>query len=207
MTVALPEEDPRAARILFAAATPPGTSPFTFTLIDLLGNPDRYVSKLKSSNWSSVSASTSNSHPTDILGIQVVKGVNSVALLSGADPNCEDWKREWADARDAALGEIADKYGWIRQDHPKSPPWTGFIKFLDERDRDHSRYYALHCDFFGACGIRTCHNNLTAGVRFYSSDKPRGQDFAIERFDEQIASGIKVLDSTLVNQSFDFTLP
>lgn len=207
VTVALPEEDPKATRIRFAVATPPGTSPFTFTLPDLLRDPNRYASRLKSSEWSSVWAGTSVAHPSDILGTQVARGVNQVALVSGLDSNCEAWKRDWARARDAAIAETSDQNGWIRQDHPRSPSWTGFIKFLDEHDRENSRYYALYCDFSGSCSLSTCHDHLTAAVHFLSSNKPRGEDFAVERFDEQIASGIKALESMLVDQSFDLTLP
>ncbi len=207
VTVALPEEDPKNTRILFAAATPPGTKSFSFTLIDLLRDPDRYASRLKSGEWSSVSASLSVDNPTDILGTQVVRGVNLVGLHSGVDKNCEAWNHDWARAREAAIAEPSDQYGWIRQDHPRSPPWTGFIKFLDEHDREKSRYYAVYCDFTGLCSLSACHNDLTARVRFFSSNKPRGEDFAVKSFDEQIASGTKVLEHMLVNQSFDLSRP
>ena len=68
-------------------------------------------------------------------------------------------------------------------------------KVLDEHDRETNRYYALYCDFSGSCSLRTCHNHLTASVRFFSSNKLRGEDFAVERLDEQIASKIKALES------------
>jgi hypothetical protein len=205
VTVALPEEDPKNTRILFAAATPPGTRHFSFTLIDLLRDPDRYASRLKSSEWSSVSASTSV--PTDILGTQVARGVNLVGLHSGVDKNCEAWNHDWARARDEAIAASSDQYGWIRQDHPRSPPWTGFIKFLDEHDREKSPYYAVYCDFTGLCSLSACHNDLTARVRFFSSNKPRGEDFAVKSFDEQIASGTKVLERMLVDHPFDLSRP
>ena len=207
VTVALPEEDPKNKRIGFYVATPPGTSPFHFYLTDLVRDPDRYAPRLRSSDWSSVSAWTSVYNPTDILGTQVVRGVNLVELHSGVDKNCEAWNHDWARAREAAIAEPSDQYGWIRQDHPRSPPWTGFIKFLDEHHREKSRYYAVYCDFTGLCSLSACHNDLTARVRFFSSNKPRGEDFAVKSFDEQIASGTKVLEHMLVNQSFDLSRP
>jgi hypothetical protein len=205
VTVALPEEDPKNTRILFATATPPGTSPFLFTLIDLLRDPDRYASRLKSTEWSSVSAGTSVYHPTDILGIQVVRGVNHVSVHSGVDKNCEAWNHEWARARDAAIAAPSDQHGWIRQDHSRS--WTGFIKFLDEHDRENSRYYALYCDFTGSCSLSACHNDLTARIGFYSSNKIQGEDFAVKDFDQQIASGIKALEHLLVDKPVDLSQP
>jgi hypothetical protein len=207
VTVALPEEDPKNTRILFAAATPPGTSPFSFTLIDLLREPDRYASRLKSGEWSSVSASTSVLNPTDILGIQVVRGVNQVGVHSGVDKNCEAWNHDWARARDEAIAAPSDQFGWIRQDHPRSPPWTGFIKFLDEHDRANSRYYALICDFAGGCSLSACRDDLTAWIRIHSSNKIQGEDFAVKNFDQQIASGIKALEHLLVNKPVDLSHP
>jgi hypothetical protein len=207
VTVALPEEDPKNTRILFAAATPPGTDPFFFTLIDLLRDPDRYVSRLKSSEWSSVSAGTSNSHPADILGMLVVRGVTKVGVHSGVDKNCEEWNLDWARARDAAIGAPSDQYGWIRQDHPESPPTTGFIKFLDEHDRANSRYYALICDFTGGCLLSACHDDLTAWIKIYSSNKIQNEDFAMKEFNQQIASGTKVLEHMLLGKPVDLSRP
>jgi hypothetical protein len=207
VTIALPEEDPKNTRTQFQVATPPGTSPLFFTLTDLLRDPDRYASKLKSSEWSSVSAVTSVDHPLDILGVQVVRGVNMVGVHSGPDRNCEAWNRDWAHARDAAIVAPSDQYGWIRQDHPRSPPWTGFIKFLDEHDRAKSQYYALICNFAGSCLLSACHNDLTAWIRFHSSNKIQGEDFAVKDFDQQITSGAKVLEHMLLGKPVDLSHP
>jgi len=207
VTVALPEEDQNHKQIGFYVSTPPGTSPFHFYLTDLVRDPDRHAPRLRLSEWSSVSAWTSYDHPHEIIGVPVVKGVNQVGIHAGPDKNCEAWNLDWARARDEAIAAPPDQYGWIRQDHPRSPSWTGFIKFLDEHDREKSRYHALYCDFFGACSLSACHNDLTAMVRFFSSNKPRGEDFAVESFDEQIASGTKVLEHMLLGKSVDLSRP
>jgi hypothetical protein len=55
--------------------------------------------------------------------------------------------------------------------------------------------------------LGACHDDLTAWVRFYSSNKPRGEDFAVKSFDGQIASGTKVLERMLVNQCSMRRLP
>jgi hypothetical protein len=205
VTVGLPEEDPKSTHILFAVATPPGTNPFSFTLIDLLRDPDRYAPKLRSSDWSSVSAGTSVDN--SILGMQVVRGVIKVGVRSGVDKNCEAWNQSWARYREAAIATPADQYGWIRQDDRRSPSTSRFLKFLDERDRATSRYHGLNCDFFGLCLLSACHNELTAWIQIKSSNKPRGEDFAIKSFDEQIASGTKVLEHMLMNRSADLSHP
>jgi hypothetical protein len=207
VTVALPEEDPQNTRIQFQVATPPGTDPLFFTLIDLLRDPDNYAPKLRSSNWSVVSAGTSISNPDDIVGIQVVRGVIRVAVTSGVDENCKAWNQDWVRFRDEAIAARSDQYGWIRQDHPKSPPWTSFIKFLDEHDRENSKYYALHCDFSGLCSLSACHNDLTARIIIHSSNKVRNEDFVVKEFDQQIVSGIKVLEHMLVNKRIDLSHP
>jgi len=59
-----------------------------------LRDPDSYASRLKSGERSSVSASTSVDNPTDILGTQVVRGVDLVGLHSGVDKNCEAWNHD-----------------------------------------------------------------------------------------------------------------
>ena len=207
VTVALPEEDPKNTRILFQVATPPGTNSLFFTLIDLLRDPNNFAPKLRSSDWSSVSSGTSVYNRDDIVGMPVVRGVVKVAVHSGEDKNCEAWNRDGARARDGAIAAPADRHGWIRQDHPKSPPWAGFIKFLNDHDRENSRYYALYCGFSGLCSLSACHNNLTAQIQIQSSSKIRGEDFAVKDFDQQIASGIKVLEHMITNQQVDLSHP
>jgi hypothetical protein len=201
----LPEEDPKNTRILFQVATPPGTKPLFSTLIDLLRDPDGYASRLRSSDWSYVSASVDNSN--DILGIQVVRGVIKVGIHSGVDKNCEAWNHDWVRARDAAIAAPSDQYGWIRQDHPRSPPTTGFIRFLDDHDRANSRYYALICNFTGNCLLSACHNDLTAWIQIYSTNKIQSEDFAVKDFDQQITSGTKVLEHMLLNKPIDLSRP
>ena len=207
VTVGLPEEDPKNASIQFQVATPPGTNPLLFTLADLLRDPDRYASKLRSSEWSSVNAGISVYNPHNILGVQVANGVVRVGVHSGVDSNCEALNRDWARARDAAITAPSDQYGWIRQDHPRSPPTSVFIKFLDAHDREKSRYYALECDFRGLCWFNACHNNLTAWIQIHSSNKSRGEDFAVKDFDQQLASGTKVLEHMLLGRPVDFSHP
>jgi hypothetical protein len=80
-----------------------------------------------------------------------------------------------------------------------------FIRFLDEGDRRTSRYYAVHCGPSGACSTRACRDRLTAWIAFYSSDKPRGEDYSVRDFDEQIASGKSVLEHLLVDRSVDLS--
>lgn len=207
VTVALPEEDPQNTRILFYAATPPGTPLFDFTLIDLLRDPDRYAPKLRSSDWGSVSAATSGHNPNDILGIQVVRGVVAVSVRSGPNKNCEPWNHNRTGARDGAVAAPSDQYGWIRQDHPQSPPTTEFVKFLDDHDRANSRYYVLTCDFSGICSVSACHNDLTAWIEISSSRKIQGEDFAVKDFDQQIVSGTKVLEHMLLDKQVDMSRP
>jgi hypothetical protein len=149
VTVALPEEDPKNKQISFYVSTPPGASPVHFYLTDLVRDPDRCAPKLRSSEWSSVSAWTSGDHPREIIGVPVVKGVNKVGVHSGVDANCEAWQSDWARYREAAINMPADQYGWIRQDYPNSPLTSMFIKFPDGGDRRKGRYFALSCDFAG----------------------------------------------------------
>jgi hypothetical protein len=52
-----------------------------------------------------------------------------------------------------------------------------------------------------------CHDDLTTWIRIYSSNKIRGEDFAVKNFDEQIASGIKVLERMLVDHPIDLSRP
>jgi hypothetical protein len=207
VAVALPEEDPKNKQIGFYVSTPPGTSPFHFYLTDLVRDPDRYAPRLRSTEWSSVSAWTSYDHPREIIGVPVVKGVNRVGIHAGADKNCEAWQSDWARYREAAVKMPADQYDWIRQDYPKSPPTSMFIKFLDGGDRRKSRYYALSCDFAGGCSARACHDSLTAWISFYSSNKIQGEDYSVKDFDQQIASGIKVLEHMLLGKPVDLSHP
>jgi hypothetical protein len=204
--IALPEESPVDTQIAFHVAVPPGTSPFHFHLTDLVRDPGRYASRLRLSEWSSVSAGTSVDHPREIIGVPVVKGVNRVGFQSGVDKFCEAWKPEWARLREAAANAKPDEYGWIRADAPKSSSST-FIKFLGDSNRDIGRYYGLACDFAGGCSVSACHNGLTAFVSFFSSNKIQGEDYAVKNFDQQIASGIKVLEHMLVGGSVDISQP
>jgi hypothetical protein len=207
VTVALPEEDPNNKQIGFSVSTPPGTSPFHFYLTDLVRDPDRYAPRLRSSEWASVSAWPSYGHPREIIGIQVERGVNNVGILSGVDVNFESWRPQWAHDREIAADVPADQYGWIRREPKTRIDQTIFVKFLDEGDRLRSRYYALSCEIFGSCSLRARHGNFTARISFYSANKPRGEDYAVKDFDQQIASGIKVLEHMLVNESVDLSLP
>jgi hypothetical protein len=204
--VALPEENPKDTQIAFYVAVPPGTSPFHFYLTDLVRDPDRYVPRLRSSEWSSVSAGTSVNHLTEIIGVPVVKGVNRVGIHSGVDKGCEAWKPQWARLREAAVNMTPDEYGWIRNDDPKRVSST-FVKFLDNADRATGRYYALSCNFAGTCVASACHNGLTAFFSISSSNKIQGEDYAVKNFDQQIASGIKVLEHMLVGGSINVSQP
>jgi len=141
------------------------------------------------------------------LGEQVVKGVTGVGIHAGVDKNCEAWLLEWARYREVAVGLPADQYGWTRQDSLRSPQTSTFIKFLDQGDRANSRYYPLHCDFSGGCSLTACRDRLTAWVRIYSSNKPQGEDYSVKDFDQQIVSGIKVLERMIVNRSVDLSHP
>ena len=170
VTLALPEEDPKSRMTTFFVSTPPGTRPFYFTLTDLVRDPDRYAPRLRSSEWSSVSASPSRQR--EILGEQVVRGVTGVGIHAGVDKNCEAWLDEWARYREVAIGLPADQYGWTRQDNLRSPRTSTFIKFLDQGDRAKSRYYPLHCDFSGGCSLTACRDGLTG----LGSDLFVGQD-------------------------------
>ena len=80
-----------------------------------------------------------------------------------------------------------------------------FIKFLDGGDRAKSSYYPLSCGFSGGCSIYACHDGLSAWVSFYSSNKPKGDDYAVKDFDRQIASGIKVLEHMVLSRSVDLS--
>lgn len=102
---------------------------------------------------------------------------------------------------------MADQDGWTRQEYSKSTGETMFIKFLDQGERRASRYYAVHCEFSGGCSTRACRDGLTAWVKFYSSNKPRNEDYLVSEFDEQIASGKKVLERLLVDRSVDLSHP
>jgi hypothetical protein len=150
---------------------------------------------------------SSVNHPHDIIGVHVEKGVNKVGIHSGVDKNYEAWRPEWAHDREMAADMPADQYGWIRQDAKSPADQTIFIKFLDAGDRLRSRYYALSCGYFGSCSLRAHHDNFTAWISFYSADKPRGEDYLVKDFDQQIASGIKVLEHMLVNESVNLSLP
>src|ERR1700743_2704032 len=127
--VALTEEAPTDTQTGFSVSTPLGTSPFHFSLTDLVRDPDRYVPRLRSSKWSSVSVGRKRLHPGEIVGGPVVKGVIRVGIHSGEDENCKAWKSEWASLRHAASDMTADQYGWIRHDDTKMSSST-FIKFL-----------------------------------------------------------------------------
>jgi hypothetical protein len=207
VTVALPEESPKDKQSYFAVSTPPGTRPFDFYLEDLLRDPDRYAPRLRLSEWSSLSTGSSVNHPHEIIGVHVEKGVNKVGIHSGVDNNYEAWRPEWAHHREMAADMPADQYGWIRQDAKSPTDQTIFIKFLDAGDRLRSRYYALSCGYFGSCSLRAHHDNFTAWISFYSANKPRGEDYVVKDFDQQIASGIKVLEHMLVNESVNLSLP
>jgi hypothetical protein len=195
--VALTEEDPTDRQTGFSVSTPPGTSPVHFYLTDLVRDPERYASRLRSSEWNSVSVGLTRRHPGEIVGVPVVKGVNGVGIHTGVDRNCEAWLPNWARYRDAAIGLPADQYGWTRQDNLRSPRTSMFIKFLDERDRSKSRYYPLQCDFSGTCSLRACHNGLTAWVSIYSSNKLQGEDYAVKSFDQQIVTASRSLTACL----------
>jgi hypothetical protein len=204
VTVALPEEDPQHKLTYFAVSTPPGTRIFDFYLTDLAHDPNRYAPRLRSSEWSSVKVS-SKDHK--IIGVPVVRGLYSVGIHVGVDANCEAWTREWSRLRDIALDLATDQFGWTRQEFPRSPPWTMFIKFLDEGDRRASRYYAVDCDFSGGCSTKACRDGLTTWIAFNSSNKPRGEDFSVTEFDQQITSGKNVLEHLLVNRSVNLSHP
>ncbi|MCP3408601.1 hypothetical protein [Bradyrhizobium sp. CCGB01] len=201
--VALPEEN--STMTTFAVSTPPGKSPLEFTLTDLVGAPGRYSATLRSSEWSSVRVS--QTRPREMLGEQVAKGVTGVGILSGLDTNCEAWLPQWARYREAALGLPADQYGWTRQDNHRSPPTSAFIKFLDRGERATSRYYPLDCDFSGNCLLKACRNGLTAWIRINSSNKGQGEDYSVKDFDQQIASGAKLLERMVVNRPVDLAHP
>jgi hypothetical protein len=205
-TVALTEEDPTDTQTGFYVSTPPGTSPFHFYLTDLVRDPERYASRLRLSEWSSVSVGMTRRHPGEIDGIPVVKGVNRVAIVSGVNRGCDAWNPEWDRLREAALNMTADQYGWIRRDDTKISSST-FIKFLDNANRAAGRFYGLSCNFSGGCSVMACHDSLTAIISIYSSNKIQGQDFSVKDFDQQIASGIKVLEHMLVNKPVDVSHP
>ncbi|MCP3469707.1 hypothetical protein NLM33_05110 [Bradyrhizobium sp. CCGUVB1N3] len=199
--IALPEEEPTRRMTTFDVSTPPGKSPFEFTLTDLVGDPNRYAPRLRSSDWSSVRASPTR--PREILGEEVMKGVIGVGVVSGLDTNCEAWLPQWARYREVAMGLPADQYGWTRQDDHRNPPTSTFVKFLDQGERLKSRYYPLNCDFSGGCLLKACRDGLTAWIRIYSSNKGQGEDYSVKDFDQQIASGIKVLERMVVNRPID----
>lgn len=206
VTVALPGESPNDTQIAFLLPKAPGTSVRHFYLLDLVRDPGRYVPMLQSSDWVDVSAGTSVNHPHEIIGIPVVTGVNKVGIRAGGDNYCEAMQADWARYREAALGMPTDQYGWIRQDNDRNPSSMSiFIKFLDGGDRAKSRYYPLSCGFSGACSIFACHDNLSAWVSFFSSNKPKGEDYAVKDFDRQIASGMKVLENMVLNRSVDLS--
>lgn len=207
VTVALPDDDPKDQQTGFYESTPPGRSPLHFYLNDLLHDPERLAPRLRSSEWSSVSVGSSSNRPREVIGIPVARGVNRVGILVGVDKNCESWLAGWSRLRDAAVGLVPDQYGWSRQEVSKSTGETMLIRFLDEGDRRTSRYYAVHCGFNGGCSTRACRDGLTAWIAFYSSDKPRGEDYAVREFDEQIASGKRVLELLLVGRSVDLSHP
>ncbi|MCK1537476.1 MULTISPECIES: hypothetical protein [unclassified Bradyrhizobium] len=207
VTVALPDEDPKDQQTGFYVASPPGKSPFHFYLNDLLRDPERLASRLRSAEWVSVSVGSSTNHPREIIGVSVVKGVNRASILSAVDTNCEAWQADWARYRKVAIGLPADEYGWTRQDQAGSPYGSMFIKFLDAGGREQSRYYPVHCNFAGGCSLWACHDRLTQRISFYSSNKPKGEDYSVKEFDRQIASGKTVLERLLVNRSVDLSHP
>jgi hypothetical protein len=61
--------------------------------------------------------------------------------------------------------------------------------------------------YFGSCSLRAHHGNFTAWISFYSANKLRGEDYVVKDFDQRIASGIKVLEHMLVNESVNLSLP
>ncbi|WP_298870688.1 hypothetical protein [uncultured Bradyrhizobium sp.] len=204
VTLALPGESPEDTQIGFWVPKPPGTGVGLFYLRDLVRDPGRYVPMLRSSDWIDVSAGTSVNHPHEIIGIPVAAGVNKVGIRSGGDNYCEPMQADWARYRQVALDMPTDQYGWTRQDNERNPS-SLFIKFLDRGDRAKSRYYPLSCGFAGACSIFACHDNLSLWVSFFSSNKPKGEDYAVKDFDRQIASGIKVLENMVLNRSVDLS--
>lgn len=206
-TVALTDDGPRNQQIGFYVSAPPGSSPLHFYLDDLLGDPDRYARRLRSSEWSEVSVSSSTNHPHEIIGIPVARGVYRVGIFAGVDKNCETSRRAWSRLRDAALDVPADQYGWTRQESATLPVETRFIKFLNEGDRRTSRYRVIECEFSGGCSTRACRDGLTAWIKFYSSNKPRNEDYSVKEFDQQIDSGKNVLERMLVDKSVDLSLP
>ena len=145
-------------------------------------------------------------HPNEIIGVPVAKGVNRISIHSGVDKNCEAWQSDWDRYREQVLNMPADQYGWIRQDlNPKNTRNTIFIKFLDGGDRRMSRYYALSCNFAGGCYAQACHNSLTAGISIYSANRIQGEDFSVGDFDQQIASGSKVLEHLVMGKHVDLS--
>lgn len=168
----------RTGRPAFYVSTPAGSNPLQFYLNDLLHDPERLASRLRSSEWSSVSVGSSSNHPRGIIGIPIARGVNRVGVLVGVDKNCEAWLAGWSRRRDAPVDLATDQYGWTRQEFSKSTGETMFIRFLDEGGRRTSRYYAVHCGFNGG---------FHAGMY------------------EQIASGKSVLEHLLVDRSVDLS--
>lgn len=177
VTVALPKDDPENTRIQFQTAAPAGKAPDLFRVFDLGRDPEKYLSKLKSSEWSAVVASANRKN--DILGTKIVKGVFNVGLLSGKDANCAAWKLDWERYRATAINEKADQYGWIRLGEPQDPS-SKFIKFLDNQTRAGSPYHTLVCDFAGYCLLSTCHDDLTVWIKINSSNKIQGEDYSVK---------------------------
>lgn len=208
VTIALPDEYPKEQQTRFYVSTPPGSSPFGFYLNDLLRDPERLSPRLRSSEWSSVGVGTSTTHPHEIIGIPVVRGVNRVSVrVGGVYTYCEEWVRSLSSLRDIALDLAADQYGWTRQEVSKRPTYTIFIKFLDESARRTSRYYALQCDFSGTCSTVACRDGLSTSISFYSSNKIQDVDYSVKEFDQQVESGKKVLERMLVGRTIDFSQP
>lgn len=206
VTVALPEESPKDTQIAFLVPEPP-SGVRLFYLLDLVRAPERYAPMLRSADWIDVSVGTSVNHPHEIIRVTVATGVNKIGIRAGVDNYCEIMQRDWARYRDAALGLPTDGYGWTRQDMNSNPTASMFIKFLDEGDRAKSRYYPVSCSFDGRCSIYACHNGLSASVSFRSSNRPKGKDYVVKDFDQQIASGLKVLESMVVNRPVDLSHP
>jgi hypothetical protein len=117
------------------------------------------------------------------------------SLVSGADANCNSWKRTYRDWRNKSLDSSADSYGWISQG-------TVFIKFLDDSKRTESRYRAVNCNLvFGGCRMTVCRNNLTTSFNFNGRRKMNGfsQPIDVSVFDGAIGFATEKLDELLLD--------
>lgn len=127
--------------------------------------------------------------------------VRAVDLSFGADANCNSWKRTYRDSRNKSLSESADSYGWISQGEV-------FIKFLDDSNRNESRYRAVNCDlFFGDCRMTVCRNSLATAFKFNGVGKRDGfrRPIDVSIFDGAIRFATARIDELLLDQKADLT--